>query len=485
LTQFVKNKSYYITMKKSTIKESLTPHQLNFFKTITAQLEDIVETGMVWDNIVALSGAAGTGKTYLTTAIVEYLHTKYRVTITAPTHKALKVLAFNMYNNDIKNISSKTIHSFLNIKLFTDYDKGIQKFVPDKEKKDTEKTDILVVDESSMVSDDLYGFIMDAIEQDRIKAVLFVGDYYQLLPVDSGKNSVFDVRHQYTLKEIVRQAKDSYIIKIASEARNIIKSENYKELQTFFKENMDAKLSFFHNQDAFLEDFYSTVDWEASEQVVASFRNADVDSYNRVIRAKYWNEKGKTDLPALLAGDKIVFQSAYSIGGVLKYSNNDEITLSYAEKKHSDILNIDYWECRDTDEIELQEIIKIVDPQSVSIFNDKLTMISKRARKEKDYKKRKEMWKTFFELKEFFADVKYTFASTIHKLQGSTYETVYIDLFSLAHNKYINFDQLYRLVYVAMTRASKDIKILIPALNSVNIESIEDDFQVLFGNMNF
>ena len=472
-------------MKTSTIKKSLTPHQLELFNTITIQLEDIVETGMVWDNMVALSGAAGTGKTYLTTAIVEYLHAKYRVTITAPTHKALKVLAFNMYNNDIKNISSKTIHSFLNIKLFTDYDKGIQKFVPDKEKKDTDKTDILVVDESSMVSDDLYGFIMDAIEQDRVKAVLFVGDYYQLLPVDSGKNSVFDVKHQYKLKEIVRQAKDSYIIKIASEARNIIKSENYKELQTFFKENIDVNLSFFHSQEAFLEDFYQTVNWETSEQVVASFRNADVDSYNRIIRTKYWNEKGKTDLPTLLAGDKIVFQSAYSIGGVLKYSNNDEITLSFAEKKHSDILHIDYWECKDADESELQEIIRIVDPQSVSVFNDKLTMIAKRARKEKDYKKRKEMWKTFFELKEFFADVKHTFASTIHKLQGSTYETVYIDLFSLANNKYINFDQLYRLVYVAMTRASKDIKILIPAFNSVNIESIEDDFQALFGDMNF
>jgi len=46
-------------------------------------------------------------------------------------------------------------------------------------------------------------------------------------------------------------------------------------------------------------------------------------------------------------------------------------------------------------------------------------------------------------------------------------------------------DQLYRLVYVAMTRASKDIKILIPAFNSINIESIEDDFQVLFGDINF
>jgi ATP-dependent exoDNAse (exonuclease V) alpha subunit len=95
------------------------------------------------------------------------------------------------------------------------------------------------------------------------------------------------------------------------------------------------------------------------------------------------------------------------------------------------------------------------------------------------------MWENFFALKEFFADVKYTFASTIHKLQGSTYETVYIDLFALANNKYIEMDQLYRLVYVAMTRASKDIKILIPALEGVSIESIEENFSALFGDMDF
>lgn len=106
------------------------------------------------------------------------------------------------------------------------------------------------------------------------------------------------------------------------------------------------------------------------------------------------------------------------------------------------------------------------------------------ARKEKDYKKRKKMWENFFALKEFFADVKYTFASTIHKLQGSTYDTVYIDLFSLSANTYIDRDQLYRLVYVAMTRAAKDIKILIPAFDSISIESIEDDFQELFGDIN-
>jgi hypothetical protein len=35
-----------------------------------------------------------------------------------------------------------------------------------------------------------------------------------------------------------------------------------------------------------------------------------------------------------------------------------------------------------------------------------------------------------------------------------------------------------------MTRASKDIKILIPAFESVSIENIEENFSELFGDMN-
>jgi len=471
-------------MKKISQKNRLTKHQKEIFDKITHQLENIIETGMNWDNVVALSGAAGTGKTFLTKAIVEHLHEKYSVTITAPTHKALSVLRDQVFIENLQ-VPAKTIHSFLNIKLFTDYDKGIQKFVPEKSKTDVSKTDILIVDESSMISSELYEFIQNAIESERIKAVLFVGDYYQLLPVDSKKNSVFNVRHQYKLKEIVRQAEDSYIITIASAAREIIKSADYVDVKTFFAKNQNSNITFFHNQNDFLEDFCHDEEWYNKDKVITSYKNSDVDSYNRMVREKYWLAKGVDDIPTLLKGDKVIFQSAYSINGVIKYHNNEQITLSYAKKMYSDILKIEYWECKDDNEGEYQELIRIIDPKSISLFNDKLDKISKMAKNEKNYKKRKEMWKTFFELKEYFANVKYIFASTIHKLQGSTYETVYIDLFSLANNRYIDYNELYRLIYVAITRASKDIKILIPALNEKNIKSIEISFEQLFGDLNF
>jgi DNA replication protein DnaC len=66
------------------------------FEAICLKLENIIKTDMMWDNEISLSGAAGTGKTYLTTKLVKKLISSYHITITAPTHKALQVLRQNL-----------------------------------------------------------------------------------------------------------------------------------------------------------------------------------------------------------------------------------------------------------------------------------------------------------------------------------------------------------------------------------------------------
>ena len=50
-----------------------------------------------------------------------------------------------------------------------------------------------------MISQDLYELIIKAIEKGRVKAVLYVGDEYQLLPIDSDKNQIFNIRNRYKL----------------------------------------------------------------------------------------------------------------------------------------------------------------------------------------------------------------------------------------------------------------------------------------------
>ncbi len=453
---------------------NFTDDQEDIFGKISNQLDDILILDMPWDNMISLSGAAGTGKTYLITHLIKYFSSKCKITVTAPTHKALKVIRDNFSKSNIDDIELKTIHSFLNIKLFTDYTKGTQSFKPDKSKTDLSKADILIIDESSMISNELYEYIEDTIVQERVKAILFVGDYYQLLPIDSTKNKVFDIRHQFKLTKIVRQAQDSYIIKVASQARDILKSKNYTDIKSFFLENKNIGIEFFHNEEDFHNNFYKNKYWENEDKVITSFTNKSVDNHNRILRNRFWQEKGYDVINPLIAGDRLVFQSAYTINDKVIFQNNDEVILSYAKKEHFEPFDIDYWVCKDKNQIQFQ----VVDPMSYSKYNNGLTKMAQLAKKAK-YPVKQEIWKSFFEIKDYFIEVKYPYASTIHKLQGSTYKTVYIDLLHLANSTTINYDELYRLIYVAMTRASQDIKILIPKVEQNRINMIEHNFDVL------
>lgn len=458
-------------MNRKTTNTILHDDQQELFTAITESIENIIKTDMIWDNILSLSGAAGTGKTFLTAELVKYfVEKKFSVAVTTPTHRALKIIRDNLALTNGANIpvDFSTIHSFLNIKLFTDYSKGVQKFIVDKSSTNTSIVDLLIVDESSMVSKELYNYIVDAIEAGRAKAVLFVGDKYQLLPIDDSEQIFDRINHNYELTKIVRQAEDSYIIKIATQAREIIKSKRHMLIKDFFNTNFDSKIEFFHTTESFYTDFYKNKNWFNEDKVIASFKNSDVDAHNRHIRREYWRGKGYGGtIETLMVGDSLVLQDAYTKAGMVVFNNGTEITLSYAKKEYMEAIDVYFWECIDLNGTAL----KVVDIDSQLRFNTVLKKVAENAKSEKNFHKRKELWTLFFDLKNLFANVKYKFASTIHKLQGSTFETVYIDLFNLNSLERTNKDDLFRLIYVAMTRASMNIKILVPSLN------IQDEVQ--------
>lgn len=451
----------------------ITTSQNNAFEEIFAKLDNMIKTNMVWDNEISLSGAAGTGKTYLTTKLVQKLQKEYHITITAPTHKALQVLRQNLLSEDTDatNVETKTLQSFLNLKLVTDYDKGIQKFEASKVKdKDETNTDILIVDESSMVSGNLYDYVIKAIEMGRIKAVLYVGDEYQLLPVDNHKNKVLEIKNKYRLEKIVRQAQGSYIINMATKARNIIKSKNYISIKEFFEDDtFRHNVQFFSNQKDFHNDFCTPENWSKKDKVIAGFTNNSVENHNKIIRNRYWENQNVTNPSPLLKSDKVIFQEANLIDGKIVHQNSDIVQLSSANKIHVEKLNIKFWDCKDLN----NRPFKVIDTDSRNKFKTILNDIAKSAKNEKDYIERTKKWKLFFSLKELFVDVKYTYASTIHKLQGTTYETVYIDLSEIENMK--DKDMMFRLLYVAITRASTNIKVLLPTNEDTTLIDIQNN----------
>jgi DNA replication protein DnaC len=452
-------REYEYSIYRDKLKKQIpTKEQEDIFKSIIEDIKDIIDINMPWDNMISLRGSAGVGKTYTTVLIIkELLKKKYKVTLTTPTHKSLQVAQNMIIKNALSKVDTKTIHSFLNLKLQRDFNTGIQKFVVDELKKEKSKTDILIVDESSMISQDLYQYIDDAIKDQRAKVVLFVGDYYQLPPVDSNSIKIFELSKQYKLSKIVRQAKDSYIIQIASNIRDRIKNKDFINIDEIFLSNIKG-LETFQSQSDFLDDFFKKQDWYKKEQIITSYTNKQVDNYNHISREKFWKEKGVNDLnDDIRVGDTVVFQNAHVQKDRIIHQNNEEVKIKSVQKSFDANLEIWFYECIDSE----KRFFRVIDKESLIKYNQYLEELVKKA-KSIGGKQAKEIWKKFYEIKDKYCEIKYSFASTIHKLQGSTYETVYIDL-SEIKNAYLYQDKdfVYRLLYVAVTRASKDIKVLI------------------------
>lgn len=147
--------------------------------------------------LVALTGGAGTGKSFVLGILVQFLQaTGSAINCVAPTAQASKVLA--KYTKH----EATTIHSFLSTAD------------PD------DACDYLIIDESSMIDSQLCADIIDFIDKSECTAV-FCGDISQLPPVGYGapyRDILDTIQSKITLTHIFRQ-KNLDLIHVLSDAR--------------------------------------------------------------------------------------------------------------------------------------------------------------------------------------------------------------------------------------------------------------------------
>ena len=126
-----------------------------------------------------LQGYAGTGKTTITKYIVEYLKKKrvgYRAA--SPTHRAKEVLTDSIGEKAYTLASILGLQPGVELEEFNLQDK---KFTQQTEVK-IPSGGVLIIDEASMVNDELYDFVISLAGQRGTK-VIFIGDDAQLKPV--------------------------------------------------------------------------------------------------------------------------------------------------------------------------------------------------------------------------------------------------------------------------------------------------------------
>ena len=123
------------------------------------------------DTAFSLSGAAGTGKTFLTSYIIDWIEDKgIDYTLCAPTHKA--ALVMKQYTKR----SASTLHRLLSLShdiAILDLDFRELKFVTSKVTDNIPYHGIVICDEASMINDDLFNLLIEKVSNRNSKVLFF------------------------------------------------------------------------------------------------------------------------------------------------------------------------------------------------------------------------------------------------------------------------------------------------------------------------
>ena len=206
-------------------------------ETVLKAMEEFVQEANPYDFLI-LSGAAGTGKTSVTAALIGYLNNldmPYK--ISAPTGRAARILGRKA------KTTTSTIHSMIYIPK-SDSETGKVTFKLKKGYND--KPTVYIIDEASMIPRDVdkteslfkveKGLIYDLVNfikgANVNNKIILLGDQYQLPPIGETQSfalnkefleSTFNLKGTaFILTEVKRQVDGSYILENANEIRQAI-----------------------------------------------------------------------------------------------------------------------------------------------------------------------------------------------------------------------------------------------------------------------
>jgi len=420
------------------------PHTVDapFTEDQEAAYDEVYDRLARGERYTGLRGYAGTGKTFLVSRLVEQLVDEdCTVTVCAPTHKAVQVLSEELGDAPVE---MQTLHSFLGLRLEPTAD-GEYELVPGEEQDYSES--VVIVDEASMIGREEWQYIEDT---PFWVQWLFVGDPAQLPPVNEDPSPALDVPGP-TLETIHRQAADNPILELATQ----IRTGTHGRFRGQFEDGRGVAIT--EDRDDFLESVLRAFDTDAfaedaTHARVLAYRNKTVRRYNREIRAARYG----TDAARFVEGEWLVATETWLHEGVPQLTNSEEVRVKKA--------TVDTIESDDQQEWKvwtlkvrtpgrgLTRTAYVLHEDEFERYNDELDR--RREAAEEDGAK----WDRFFDLREQFARVDYAYASTVHKAQGSTFDTVFVDHRDL---QACRGEERQALLYVAVTRPSRRLALLV------------------------
>lgn len=433
--------------------------------------------------VVVLKGYAGTGKTYLVGKFIQWLvfTLKQQVLVTAPTNKAVKVLRNASPFGEGGAVRFCTIHSALGLKENIDYN-GKVTFQPDRfAEVPISSYKLLLVDEVSMLGDDLFKEI--ELHTQRGLLVILIGDPRQIPPVGQRDTVAFSADRKQELgietaelTQIVRQSAGNPIIQLTQAVRDRI---NYKGTynEIYAGEVLDSpegplgvryvSLSSEPDQEyleALIGELFTgeAFQLDADHAKIIAWRNNTVDTFNSLVRSLLYGEEArKLEIGDKLIADKPIIQHERTVFA----TNAEFVVVGYDVKKmRVGLRELEYYDAEVEalgDDGEAYRVrIPIIHENGEEAFKEAAEERKKHALSQPPKSSNaKQAWISYYRFFETFAAVKYNYAITAHKSQGSTYQNVIVAEYDINAN--ITVQERNRIKYTAFSRAAKYLAVLI------------------------
>lgn len=357
--------------------------------------------------------------------------------------------------------------------------------------KSREGVELIIVDESSMVSKDMLDNFLTISKKTH---VLFVCDEAQIPPIGEVISPIFTTKHtSFTLTKNMRSEKSADAYQVDNFRHNVFETEIGKKIRDPFRSLFitKCKSETVPGESDMLELFDEPN--KPGSSVVLTFTNRKKDKWNEYIRTFLFQEFGSTEpLKKIYAGEILIFSGYRKIDDFLTtkvYYSSDEIVLQK-------VTNSKKWlsyepSCCNCENKNKNKKYKIQSCVNCNIqghvedgffvnffeFHDEYDTVWRLPENKEDQdkvkkllnhqkkfitgmpaKKRKEWWSNYYKFKDDYApELSYGYSMTTHKAQGSQWENVFLDYEDLC---LVDPEVRDRMLYTAASRMRNTLHIV-------------------------
>lgn len=388
------------------------------------------------DKELNISGPGGVGKTFLMGVLIDEIMPRYfdtcklmgiepeydEVVMTATTNQAAEVLALSTGR------PTETIHSLMNLTIKDDFKTGRSLLVKTRSWFVHERK-IIFVDEGSMIDTPLRNIILEGTNNCKI---VYVGDHCQLAPVMESLSPIYRNNLPFfELTEPMRNNKQAALMSVCNQLRNTVETGVFQPIQI-----VPGVIDWLDNQQIQTE-IVNTFSQQTLNERILAYTNNQVVGFNDYIRdvRQLGSEYG--------VGEMLISGSAVKLSSTTRLSIQEEVEIvaQAANYYPVNIIKDVYISVRETT---LRTRLGNTVSCKLPVDREHFASLIK-------YFQQCKNWERYFHLKNTYPDLRQRDAATVHKAQGSTVETVFIDLGNLSTCHQPN--TAARLLYVAFTRA--------------------------------